>query len=90
MQFFLKHPSLNVRLMTQLTPLHEGIWFLLTLGGLVTEKTLSPILHQLVVAGHPGLAAALLSPTLNWHTVQATKEEVKRLNKQGRLIQRKI
>lgn len=88
MQFFLKHRSLDVRLMTQLTPFHEGVWFLLTLGGLLNEKTLSPILDKLVTAGHPGLAAGLLSPTLNWHTVQASKEEVMRLKQQGKFVKR--
>jgi len=87
-RFFLKHPSLDVRLMTQLTPFHEGVWFFLTLGGLLNEKTLSPILGTLVAAGHPGLAAGLLSPTLNWHTVQASKEEVKRLKQQGKFVKR--
>ncbi|KAG0588134.1 hypothetical protein KC19_2G218800 [Ceratodon purpureus] len=87
-RFFLKHPNLDVRLMTQLTPLHEGLWFLLTLGGLLNEKTLSPFLVLLVAAGHPGLAAGLLSPTLNWHTVQASKEEVLRLKQQGKFVKR--
>lgn len=89
-RFFLKHPSLDVRLMTQLTPLHEGLWFLLTLGGLLNEKTLSPILGMLVAAGYPGLAAGLLSPTLNSHTVQASKEEVVRLKQQGKFVKRKL
>lgn len=88
MHFFLKHPSLDVRLMTQITPFHEGIWFLLTLGGLLNEKTLSPMLGMLVAAGHPGLAAALLSPTLNWHTVQASKQEIMRLKQQGKFLRR--
>lgn len=88
-RFFLKHPSLDVRLMTQLTLFHEGIWFLLTLGGLLTEKNLRPILGMLVAVGRPGLAAGLLSPTLNWHTVQASKEEMKRLKQQGKFVKRK-
>ncbi|CAM6059006.1 unnamed protein product [Sphagnum tenellum] len=78
-RFFRKHPKLSVRLMTQMTPFHEGLWFFLTFGGLLNEKLLEPILDRLVAAGKPGLAAALLSPILNWHTVQAAKEEVKKL-----------
>ncbi|CAK9880135.1 unnamed protein product [Sphagnum jensenii] len=77
-RFFHKHPKLGVRLMTQMTPFHEGLWFFLTFGGLLNEKLLEPILDRLVAAGKPGLAAALLSPILNWHTVQAAKEEVKK------------
>ena len=89
-RFFLKHPSLDVRLMTQLTPLHEGLWFLLTLGGLLNKKTLSPILDMLVAAGYLGLTAGLLSPTLNSYTVQASKEEVVRLKQQDKFVKRKL
>ncbi|KAK3241188.1 hypothetical protein CYMTET_49024 [Cymbomonas tetramitiformis] len=42
-RFFLKHPNLGVRLMVQLTPLHYGLWFLLTLGGLLNEDVWRPL-----------------------------------------------
>lgn len=76
-RFFEKHPNLGVRLMIQMTPFHEGLWFLLTLGGLVNERTLAPVLEWLVRSGQPALAAGLLSPVLNWYTVQAAKTEWK-------------
>ncbi|KAJ7296046.1 hypothetical protein O6H91_Y147400 [Diphasiastrum complanatum] len=79
-RFYCKHPRLNVRLMTQLTPFHEGLWFLLTFGGLLNERTMEPLLQFLVAAGRPRLASALISPILNWNTVQASKEELKHLN----------
>eukprot|EP00850_Spirogloea_muscicola_P012742 SM000083S22789 [mRNA] locus=s83:450680:453198:- [translate_table: standard] len=77
LRFYRKHPTLDVRLMIQMTPLHEGLWALLTLGGLLNEESLRPTLDALVQAGRPGLAAALLSPVLNWHTVQALKAELR-------------
>ncbi|GJP39071.1 hypothetical protein CLOM_g23461 [Closterium sp. NIES-68] len=82
-RFFLKHHTLNVRLMVQMTPLHAALWFLLTLGGSLNEHSLAPLLAWLVQQGHPGMAMGLLSPVLNWHTVQATREEVQRLRKEG-------
>lgn len=65
--------------MIQMTPFHEFLWSLLTLVGLVDEDTLEPLLRYLVSLGQPRLAAAVLSPVLNWHTVQAVKAEVGRL-----------
>eukprot|EP00899_Mesostigma_viride_P015599 jgi/Mesvir1/2403/Mv22145-RA.1 len=77
-RFFQKHPSLNVRLMIQMTPFHYGLWALLTLWGLINEDLLRPLLQAAVAAGRPGLAAGLLSPILNWHCVQAVYEEARR------------
>ncbi|CAI5482065.1 unnamed protein product [Closterium sp. Yama58-4] len=82
-RFFLKHRTLNVRLMVQMTPFHAALWFLLTLGGALNERSLAPLLAWLVQQGHPGVAMGVLSPVLNWHTVQATHEEVQRLRKAG-------
>ncbi|KAG6540885.1 hypothetical protein Mapa_017760 [Marchantia paleacea] len=78
-RFYQKHPNLNVQLMIQMTPFHELLWFILTLGGLLNERTLEPILRQLEMKDMNQIAAALVSPVLNWHTVQAVKEEAKRL-----------
>lgn len=74
--FHRKHPYLNVRLMIQMTPIHQILWFLLTLGGLLNEKTLAPLIRALVSWGQPQLAEALISPILNWYTVQAMNEEI--------------
>ena len=42
----------------------------MTLGGILTEKPLLPLLTFIEKKlKKPRLAAALLSPTLNWHTV---------------------
>eukprot|EP00897_Mesotaenium_endlicherianum_P007374 jgi/Mesen1/6665/ME000340S05820 len=82
-RFFRKHPTLNVRLMVQLSPFHEALWALLTLGGSLNETTLRPAVDALVRAGRPGLAAALLSPVLNWHTVRAAQGEVRGMKELG-------
>ncbi|CAI7934550.1 unnamed protein product [Closterium sp. NIES-54] len=82
-RFFLKHRTLNVRLMVQMTPFHSALWFLLTLGGALNERSLMPMLAWLVQQGHAGVAMGVLSPVLNWHTVQATREEVHRLRDAG-------
>eukprot|EP00240_Pyramimonas_obovata_P002085 CAMPEP_0118950294 /NCGR_PEP_ID=MMETSP1169-20130426/51118_1 /TAXON_ID=36882 /ORGANISM="Pyramimonas obovata, Strain CCMP722" /LENGTH=439 /DNA_ID=CAMNT_0006897103 /DNA_START=1 /DNA_END=1316 /DNA_ORIENTATION=+ len=63
-RFFQKHPSLGVRLMVQMTPLHFGLWWLLTLGGLINERVLAPVLKALVDSGRPRAALGLLSPIL--------------------------
>lgn len=77
-RFLEKHPNFNVRLMVQLTPFHELFWGLLTLGGLINEKVLSPIVEYLVSVGQWRFALALLIPVLNWYTIQAAKEELQR------------
>ncbi|KAL2609945.1 hypothetical protein R1flu_028518 [Riccia fluitans] len=78
-RFYQKHPTLYVRLMIQMTPFHELLWFVLTLGGLLNEKTLEPLLRQLEMKDMNQIAAGLVSPVLNWHTVQAVKKESKKL-----------
>ncbi len=66
--FWDKHPNLEVRLMIQRTPLHRGLWELLSLGGLLNERRLSPLLRRLSEGGRPALAGAIarvaiLNPT---------------------------
>ena len=56
--------------MVQMTPLHFIVWWLLTLGGLVNERVLRPVLEVLVHMGMHRAALGLLSPILNWYTVQ--------------------
>ncbi len=66
--FWEKHPNLEVRLMIQRTPLHRALWEILSLGGLLNEQRLAPLLRQLSEGGRPGLAGAIarvaiLNPT---------------------------
>ena len=63
--FYRKHPSRRVRFIIQFTWLHRMLWELLTLGGLVNEKTLRPILRWLIRRGRSGTAMELLRLPLN-------------------------
>jgi glycosyltransferase involved in cell wall biosynthesis len=68
--FYQKHPSWDVRMMIQMTPLHQVLWGLLSLGGLLNEKTLSPFLQFLIDRGKPQLALEVARIFLNWYSVQ--------------------
>eukprot|EP01018_Ginkgo_biloba_P013675 Gb_30760 [translate_table: standard] len=81
--FYRKHPYLRVQLMIQMTPVHQAFWFLLTLGGFINEKSLAPLLRTLVAWNQPRVAEALTSPILNWYTIQAMQEEIRKLRCTG-------
>lgn len=66
--FFEKHPTWEVRLMVQKTPFHRLFWELLSLGGLLNEQRLRPLLSWLIARGLERLAGTIarltiLSPT---------------------------
>jgi GT2 family glycosyltransferase len=63
--FFKKHSNLRVRLMIQLTPLHNLFWQILCLGGLISIKRLQPLLNFLVNSGRSRLALEILRIPLN-------------------------
>jgi glycosyltransferase involved in cell wall biosynthesis len=70
--FLAKHPNLAVRLMTQMTPAHRALWLLFSLGGLLNERRMRPVLGWLVARGRTGLAETLarltvLNPTYMRH-----------------------
>ncbi|MGB5914825.1 MAG: glycosyltransferase, partial [Phormidesmis sp.] len=67
--FYQKHPTLNVRLMIQMTWLHRVLWGVLSLGGLLNEKTLGPTLRWLIDQGYPQLSQELSRVFLNWYNV---------------------
>ncbi|MGB3669629.1 MAG: glycosyltransferase [Phormidesmis sp.] len=69
--FYQKHPTLNVRLMIQMTWLHRVLWGVLSLGGLLNEKTLGPTLRWLIDQGYPQLSQELSRVFLNWYNVNA-------------------
>lgn len=62
-RFYHKHPSLNVRLMTQKTLLHRLLWELLTLGGLLNERTLRPLMSYFLKKKKYGLVEVLARNT---------------------------
>jgi glycosyltransferase involved in cell wall biosynthesis len=68
--FYQKHPTREVRMMVQMTWLHQVLWGLLTAGGRLNEKTMAPLLRWLIDRGNPALAQELARVFLNWYTVQ--------------------
>ena len=75
--FYRKHPSHRVRFIIQFTWLHRLLWFLLTLGGLLNERSLRPLLAWLIQRGQPSLALELLRLPLNRIGVEALYREAR-------------
>jgi len=69
-RFYKKHPTWEVKMMIQMTPIHQVLWGLLSLGGVLNEKTLGPMLQFLVDRGRPQLALEIARIFLNWYNVQ--------------------
>ena len=82
--FYQKHPTRRVRLIIQFTWLHRLLWEALTLGGLLNERSLRPLLAWLIRRGHPGVAMELLRVPLNRLGVRALFAEAKALKGSGR------
>ncbi len=77
--FFRKHPTRRVRFIIQYTWLHLLLWEVLTLGGLLNERSLRPLLAWLIRHGRPGLAMELLRLPLNRFGVRALHAEARQL-----------
>jgi glycosyltransferase involved in cell wall biosynthesis len=68
--FYEKHPTWQVRVMIQMTWLHQVLWGILSLGGRLNEKTMAPLLQWLIDRGKPQLALEIARIFLNWYNVQ--------------------
>lgn len=68
--FYQKHPTFQVRMMIQMTRLHLLLWGILSLGGILNENTLKPLLQWLIRLGKPQLALEIARVFLNWYFVQ--------------------
>ena len=77
LMFYRKHPTRRVRYIIQFTWLHVLLWELLTLGGVLNERSLKPLLAWLIRRGQPGLAMELLRLPLNRISVRAMVSEAK-------------
>jgi len=75
--FFRKHPTRRVRFIIQFTWMHRLLWELLTLGGLINERSLRPLLRWLIRRGYPGMAMELLRLPLNRIGVRALFQEAR-------------
>jgi hypothetical protein len=69
--FYRKHPTWEVRLMIQMTWLHRILWGILSLGGLLNERTLAPLMQMLIDRGQSQWAWEISRIFLNWYNVQA-------------------
>jgi glycosyltransferase involved in cell wall biosynthesis len=76
--FFRKHPSRRVRFIVQYTWLHRLLWELLTLGGLINERSLRPLLAWLLRHGQARWAMELLRLPLNRLGVRELFAEARR------------
>ena len=63
--FYRKHPTRRVRFIIQFTWLHFFLWELLTLRGILNERSLRPLLGFLIRHGYSGLAMEVLRIPLN-------------------------
>jgi glycosyltransferase involved in cell wall biosynthesis len=68
--FYQKHPTWDVRLMIQMTWLHQVLWGVLSVGGLLNERSMQPFLQWLIDQGKPQLAEQAARIFLNWYNVQ--------------------
>ncbi len=68
--FYQKHPTWEVKLMIQMTLLHRLLWWILSLGGSLNERTLAPVLQWLIDRGKPQLALEISRIFLNWYNVR--------------------
>ncbi len=75
--FYRKHPTRRVRFIIQFTWLHLVLWELLTLGGLINERSLHPVLAWLIRHDRAALAMELLRLPLNRIGVRALFREAK-------------
>ncbi|MGK7926039.1 MAG: glycosyltransferase family 2 protein [Spirulina sp.] len=80
--FYQKHPTWDVRMMIQMTWIHRLLWGILSLGGLLNEKTLAPFLQWLIDRGKPQLALEVARIFLNWYNVRGVYQEWRKMKKE--------
>jgi len=68
--FYQKHPTWEVRMMIQMTWLHQLLWGILSLGGWLNEKKMAPLLQWLIERGKSQLALEIARIFLNWYNVR--------------------
>ena len=81
--FLAKHPGLEVRLMSQLTPLHSTLDWLFRGAGLITEKTWLKWIQQ-IRKTNPSLSKALYSALLNHYCLKSSEQEWVKLKKRSK------
>ncbi|MFO5491836.1 MAG: glycosyltransferase family 2 protein [Cuspidothrix sp.] len=77
--FYQKHPTWEVKMMIQMTWFHRLLWGIISVNGLLNERTMSPFLQWLINIGKPQLALEIARIFLNWYNVKgvyAAYEEI--------------
>lgn len=69
--FYQKHPTWEVKMMIQMTWFHRLLWGILSLNGMLNEKTMAGFLQWLIDSGKPQLALEIARIFLNWYNVNA-------------------
>jgi glycosyltransferase involved in cell wall biosynthesis len=82
--FYQKHPTWEVRMMIQMTWLHRLLWGLLSLGGLLNERSLRPLLQWLIDKGKSQLALEVARIFLNWYNVRGVYAAYRNFELEGR------
>ena len=80
--FYQKHPTFAVKMMIQMTIFHRILWGILSLNGLLNEKTMKPLLQWLINQGKTQLALEIARIFLNWYNVKAVYSAYKDMTKQ--------
>ncbi len=68
--FYKKHPTLDVKIMIQMTVFHRILWNILSLGGALNEHSMRPWLQWLIDRKKPQLAEQFARIFLNQYSVQ--------------------
>jgi glycosyltransferase involved in cell wall biosynthesis len=68
--FYQKHPTWEVKMMIQMTWFHRLLWGIISVNGLLNERTMSPFLQWLINIGKPQLALEIARIFLNWYNVK--------------------
>ena len=69
--FYQKHPTWEVKMMIQMTWFHRLLWGILSVNGLLNERTMSPFLQWVINIGKPQLALEIARIFLNWYNVKS-------------------
>ena len=68
--FYKKHPTLDVKIMIQMTVFHRILWNILSVGGALNEHSMRPWLQWLIDRKKPQLAEQFARIFLNQYSVQ--------------------
>ena len=68
--FYKKHPTLDVKIMIQMTIFHRILWNILSIGGALNERSMKPFLQWLIDRKNPQLAEQFARIFLNQYSVQ--------------------